>query len=333
MTVSPDLSTVILAWIHMPRGFGEVAAAIGRRSGSQVTWNAPETLSGGAHATPPALAINADGTGALAAWVSPRTDSESDNLKVSQVEIRPGGHTWSEPITLSDDGSAFFEPSVVRTSGAFVVGASAVRPGVGFAVLAAAAGAAATAPVIADAGIRGPARIGRTVRVSAVVRGIPAPEVSYRWSRRNGGDWAVIPGATGPAYRLVDADAGRDVRVTVTARNDDGVAVATAVIGAGRLAQEPIGLPPLPARLDPGVTVIAPGPVTTTAGQPVRIRVDWVPEGLARGDIAVQRVRLPGGGVGVYVPVGATGEVAIRIRAAATLTYAALTIRRTYSLG
>jgi hypothetical protein len=65
----------------------------------------------------------------------------------------------------------------------------------------------------------------------------------------------------------------------------------------------------------------------------VRIRVDWVPEGLARGDIAVQRVRLPGGGVGVYVPVGATGEVAIRIRAAATLTYAALTIQRTYSLG
>jgi hypothetical protein len=46
-----------------------------------------------------------------------------------------------------------------------------------------------------------------------------------QWQRTVGSDWATIPGAVGPNYLAVPADAGAALRVVVTAANDDGSAI------------------------------------------------------------------------------------------------------------
>jgi hypothetical protein len=46
-----------------------------------------------------------------------------------------------------------------------------------------------------------------------------------QWQRAVGGDWATIPGAVGPSYLAVPADAGAALRVVVTATNEDGSAI------------------------------------------------------------------------------------------------------------
>ncbi|HEX6618296.1 MAG TPA: hypothetical protein VF024_01485 [Solirubrobacteraceae bacterium] len=57
-----------------------------------------------------------------------------------------------------------------------------------------------------------------------------------QWQRAAGGDWATIPGAVGPSYLTVPADAGAALRVVVTATNEDGSAIVasapTAVLAA-----------------------------------------------------------------------------------------------------
>lgn len=55
------------------------------------------------------------------------------------------------------------------------------------------------------------------------------PAFSYQWQRcdAQGNACAAIPGATGQTYKVTTADIGKTLRVTVTARNNDGATAAT----------------------------------------------------------------------------------------------------------
>jgi len=57
----------------------------------------------------------------------------------------------------------------------------------------------------------------------------PSFAFSFRWQRRNGAAWVDIPGATDESYLVRAADAGRRIRVEVTASNFGGAYTATAV--------------------------------------------------------------------------------------------------------
>jgi hypothetical protein len=58
-----------------------------------------------------------------------------------------------------------------------------------------------------------------------------------QWQRAVGGDWATIPGAVGPNYLAIPADAGAALRVLVTATNEDGSAIVASA------PTEPLAVP------------------------------------------------------------------------------------------
>jgi hypothetical protein len=60
-----------------------------------------------------------------------------------------------------------------------------------------------------------------------------------------GSDWATIPGAVGPSYLAVPADAGAALRVVVTATNEDGSAIVASAPTAAltALAPAPVASP------------------------------------------------------------------------------------------
>lgn len=75
-----------------------------------------------------------------------------------------------------------------------------------------------------------PAIHGRTVIAPSNLldwAGVPLPALAYQWQRCMGADCVVIPGATAVAHRLEPADAGRTLRVVVTATNSSGTATST----------------------------------------------------------------------------------------------------------
>jgi hypothetical protein len=59
------------------------------------------------------------------------------------------------------------------------------------------------------------------------------------WQRAVGSDWASIPGAVGPSYLAVPADAGAALRVVVTATNADGSAIVASAPTAALAAPAP----------------------------------------------------------------------------------------------
>jgi len=61
--------------------------------------------------------------------------------------------------------------------------------------------------------ITGQARVGRLLTATGGTWSVEAPTLAYQWNR----DGAAIEGATASTYRLVSADAGADITVTVTA--------------------------------------------------------------------------------------------------------------------
>ena len=96
------------------------------------------------------------------------------------------------------------------------------------------AGSALTASVTAapDASlppvIAGAAIVGSTLTsTTGTWTGTPPPTLARRWQRCSATSCAAITGATGAAYRLVAADAGKRVQLLVTARNAVGVSTAT----------------------------------------------------------------------------------------------------------
>lgn len=77
--------------------------------------------------------------------------------------------------------------------------------------------------VVKQPKIAGNAQVGKTLRVDEGKWSVRKPDLSYQWNR----DGVPIQGATGDRYRLVAADAGTEITVTVTASKAgfaDGVA-------------------------------------------------------------------------------------------------------------
>jgi len=110
---------------------------------------------------------------------------------------------------------------------------------------------------------------------------------TYVWQRCNatGGACVVVPGATSDSYPIEESDADSTLRVTVTARNADGMASATSVPTAVVLGvQVGTGCPPVqeagpipvtkiipPARLLVDRKTISPA-VVTRSTQTIRLR-------------------------------------------------------------
>ena len=95
-----------------------------------------------------------------------------------------------------------------------------------------------------------------------------------QWQRAVGSDWATIPGAVGPSYLAVPADAGAALRVVVTATNEDGSAI---------VASAPTAT----------LTALAPAPVVT---QKVKLSIllrDHARH--AKGTLAARVVAVPAG--------------------------------------
>jgi hypothetical protein len=88
---------------------------------------------------------------------------------------------------------------------------------------------AATLRTLRAPAVKGKARVGRTVRVTAGRWSAPGAKVSRQWLR-NG---TVIRGATGAKYRIVKADrrAKLKVRITVTAPGHTTVTITKALKG------------------------------------------------------------------------------------------------------
>lgn len=76
-----------------------------------------------------------------------------------------------------------------------------------------------------------------------------ATSYSYQWLRCNsaGGGCVAIAGATGTSYRLTAADAGRKVRVNVTARNSAGATTVMSTESGTVRAAGPAGVIVLPS--------------------------------------------------------------------------------------
>lgn len=331
LAASDDLAAVMVTWYHLYGSIQTPYVAIGRRTGGQVTWGTQVEIPGATPGVDPVVSLTPDGSWAVFAW-SDLSGGEVVSVGVVRARLSAGALRWSDPTDLRyADGSALLPSVGFGPGGNLAIGASVTLPnasGARFALAVGARPAAASVSVTID----GRKAIGRAVRAVTSVTGVPAPTLTYRWSRKHGSTYVAIPGATGRSYTVADADAGRLLRVTVTATNEGGTARSSATVRAGRRPQEAIGLPPLPEQLRTGLTLIAPGPVTTTAGQTARITVTWRPRQQPRGEVGVRSVVLAGGGVGVYVPAGATGTVTISVRADATERYQALALTRDYAL-
>jgi hypothetical protein len=65
-----------------------------------------------------------------------------------------------------------------------------------------------------------------------------------QWQRAVGGDWVTIPGAIGPNYLAVAADAGAALRVVVTATNEDGSAIVASAPTPALTAPAPVSTTP-----------------------------------------------------------------------------------------
>jgi Big-like domain-containing protein len=105
-------------------------------------------------------------------------------------------------------------------------------------------------------GVSGLAALGQTLSCSNGVWSGGIPQTySYQWLR----DGGAIPGATGPAYAVADADQGHTLTCVVTAANSGGSASATS---AG------VAIPPAPVITPPPV-VTPPAPTPpSNAGRP-----------------------------------------------------------------
>jgi hypothetical protein len=96
-------------------------------------------------------------------------------------------------------------------------------------VTATAGAATAAAPVnTADPSVSGTAKVGQVLTAADGTWSNTPTSYAYQWLRCNGGGNACanIASATQKTYMLVDADAGRTIRVKVTASNADGSASA-----------------------------------------------------------------------------------------------------------
>jgi hypothetical protein len=106
----------------------------------------------------------------------------------------------------------------------FYFGAKSVESGVA---------AASTPPTNSTLPVTsGEAKVGATLTAEpGTWAGTPTPSYSYQWQRCEGGTPSCVDivGATEKAYRVTEDDAGKTIRVAVTATNSAGAATATSV--------------------------------------------------------------------------------------------------------
>jgi hypothetical protein len=135
--------------------------------------------------------------------------------------------------------------------------------------------------------ISGTTRVGSTLQASrGDWAGVQPITYSFAWLRCTtaGDNCSEIPGANDTAYELRDADAGRTMRVRVTARNDRGSSSAisspTGVVGGNQPQPPPTGVIPVSQlqaagdRLVVATVQFSPNPVTSrTAPITARVRV------------------------------------------------------------
>ena len=159
--------------------------------------------------------------------------------------------------------------------------------------------------VVTEPRITGQARVGRTLTATAGTWSVESPTIAYQWNR----DGEAIEGATSKTYRVVAADAGSDLTVTVTASADgysDGVATSP-VKTVAKLATSTSGA--LSKHLSFGasdvsyrVTVRADADVEPTGTVTIYDgRTPIATAELAQGDNGRANVKLPTLGRGIHV--------------------------------
>jgi hypothetical protein len=100
---------------------------------------------------------------------------------------------------------------------------------------------ATVAPIITGLTIMGSPTVGSPLyAITSSVIGYPSPGQSFIWSR--GG--VPIPGAVTYTYTVTEADAGQEIVLTLTARNEAGVSTASAGIFIPAVAPPPVVTPP-----------------------------------------------------------------------------------------
>jgi hypothetical protein len=130
--------------------------------------------------------------------------------------------------------------------------------------------------------IAGPAQEGSALAANAGAWLNRPTSYLIQWQRAAGVGWEGIPGATGAGYVASAADAGRALRVVVTATNEDGSAIVASAPTA-----PVVGLAPLPGA--------NPRP-TATPKPPVRLRIALRDRARhARGTLSARVVAAPGG--------------------------------------
>jgi hypothetical protein len=145
--------------------------------------------------------------------------------------------------------------------------------------------ARAAAPVnTAEPAISGRAEQGRTLSASrGSWSGTEPITYAYQWvrcgadgGRPDGGDCAIVSGATGRDYRLGSADVGRRIRVRVTASNADGSRTA-ASNPTGVVAGPPVNTAqPWPRGTMLVGQVVAAEPGTWTGRSPISFSYQWL---------------------------------------------------------
>ena len=195
-------------------------------------------------------------------WVRcPSTGGAADG---SDCAALPGASTTGYVVSAGDIGSTIrVRVTATNTDGSLTVASTAT------AVVTAPAGPPNTAPPT----ITGSAVVGETLTANPGTWTGSGITFAYLWSRCTGDTCESIPTATQNTYTLVTADAGRTMRVRVTATNTSGSSALTsapsAVVSATSATGCPSGTGPIdvdritpPARLLIGRQRIVPSPVT-----------------------------------------------------------------------
>jgi hypothetical protein len=145
--------------------------------------------------TAPQVSATVDGDASTVTLTA--TDANAEGLSVEYSV--DGGLTWlsyTEPVTLA-------EGQVLQYRATDAAGNSAV-------------GTVHPIEVVEAPEIGGAAKVGKTLKTSGGVWGVSSPVLSYQWNR----DGEPIEGANATTYKVVAADAGARITVTVTASKD-----------------------------------------------------------------------------------------------------------------
>ena len=174
------------------------------------------------------------------------------------------GVAWATPTRINSDLAAHFSATAAAGDAVFV--AYTVRTSQGLELRSVHLGTPPTpSPTnTAPPTISGTAQQGQTLTASpGGWRGVQL-SYSYQWQRcsASGGSCSAIAGATGASYTLTASDAGKTIRVAVSARNPGGTSSATSnatgiVAGVATSPPRNVSLPAIAGIAQEGQTLSA----------------------------------------------------------------------------